>query len=267
MNRHAAAVACVAAGLWWAVPATASADVIFDPADAEELAATLDEAFQAQGVCYGWEISVDNVGQLENSIGSNFGADVPVANGPDPGACGATVVLHADISWTSETSELEDSASYSVSSSNPAGPTTDDLDDLDVISTDGLVGETVDVDVYKAVAALPLLAADKGIAEPIAATPAADTAPGDAQATNSPGSDFWRDSGMLILWGSLILLAGAAFAIYAIKAPRHFAPMRRPVEPVPPYVPPEWGQPPDSDDSGQDPPDADRPGERPPTTS
>lgn len=263
MIRRAAAVACVATGLLWAAPGTASADVIFDPADADELAGTLAEAYEAQRVCYGWEISVDDeVNGLSQSVGSNFGAGNSILGAAQPD-CKATVVLQANVSWTAETSESEDSATYSIYSSDPNGPTTDDLDDLDVISTDGLVGETVDVDVYKAVAALPLLAADKGIAEPIAATPAADTAPGDAQATNSPGSDFWRDSGMLILWGSLILLAGVAFAVFAIKAPRQFAPTRRHVEPVPPYVPPEWGPPPDSDDTGQNPPDAGRP----PTTS
>lgn len=260
MIRRAGVVAVVAA-LLSLVPGTASADVIFDPADADELAATLAEAYEAQGVCYGWEITVDNVSAIEDSVGSNFGAGQSALASTD--TCAATVVLHAEIVWTSETSEQEDSASYSISSSNPAGPTTDDLDDLDVISTDGLVGEEVDVDVYKAVAALPLLAADAGIAEPIEAAPAPEAAPGDAQATNSPGSDFWRSSGMQVLWGSLILLAGVVFGVYVIKSSRRRAPVVRSLH-VPPYVPPEWTEP---RGTGEDPPDADAPGDRPPSTS
>lgn len=258
MIRRLAALAGVAgAAALCVAPGTASADVIFDPADAEELAATLAEAYQAQGVCYGWEIAVDNVGVPENSVGSNFGAGVSALGATEGGACKATVVLHADVLWTSETSEQEDTASYSLSSTDQRGPTRDDLDDLDVISNDALVSETVDVDVYKAVAALPLLAADAGVAEPIQATPAADVPPGDAQATNSPGSDFWRGSGMLILWGSLILLAGVAFAVYVIKYSARFSVARPPVAEVPPYVPPEW----------KTPPDPPGPGDRPPSTS
>lgn len=263
MIRRAGVVAGIAA-LLCLVPGTASADVIFDPADADELAATLAEAHQAQGVCYGWEIIVDNVSVIEDSVGSNFGAGRSALASTEADSCSATVVLHADIVWTAETSELEDSASYSVSSSNPAGPTTDDLDDLDLISTDGLVGEEVDVDVYKAVAALPLLAADAGIADPIEATPAAEPLPGDAQATNSPGSDFWRSSGMQVLWGALILLAAVVFGVYAIKSSRRAPPVVRSVPRVPPYVPPEWTEP---RGTGEDPPDADTPGDRPPSTS
>ena len=43
---------------------------------------------------------------------------------------------------------------------------------------------------------------------------------GDAAPTDAPGSDFWRQSGMQILWGAIILLAGGAFAWYAIRSSR-----------------------------------------------
>lgn len=221
-----------------ALPGVAAADVIFDQADTDDLAATLAEAYDAQGVCYGWSISVDNEGVPETSVGSNFGAGKAVADGD----CAKSVELQASISWTPESSESEDSASYQVIST-PSGPTTSDLDDLDVLSEDDLTSDDVDVAVYKAVAALPLLAADTGLASPIEASPAPESEAAGAAPTNSPGSDFWRESGMMLLWGAVLLLAGVAFGWYAIKSSRR--PGRRrtigPVaEQIPDTVPPEW---------------------------
>jgi hypothetical protein len=213
-------------------PAVAGADVIFDQADADELAATLAEAYDAQGVCYGWSVSVDNEGVPQTSVGSNFGAGQSLQ---DAGSgCDKTVEFTASISWTPESSESEDSASYGVSSST-GSPNVDDLDDLDIISEDGLVGDDVDTDVYKAVAALPLLAADAGIAKPIEASPAAESDSGDAAPTNSPGGDFWRESGMQILWGSLLLVAGVVFGWYVIKSSRR--PARRTIGPAAEQLP------------------------------
>jgi hypothetical protein len=221
-----------------AVPGVASADVIFDQADTDELAATLAEAYDAQGVCYGWSISVDNEGLAQTSAGSNFGAGKTVADGD----CAKSVELQASITWTSESSESEDSASYSVVST-PSGPSTADLDDLDVLSEDDLTGDDADVAVYKAVAALPLLAADSGMASAIEASPAPESEAAGAAPTNSPGSDFWRESGMMLLWGALLLLAGVAFAGYVVKTSRRPARFRTigPVqEQIPDTVPPEW---------------------------
>jgi hypothetical protein len=158
------------------------------------------------------------------------------------GGCDKSVELQASISWTPESSESEDSASYQVIST-PSGPTTADLDDLDIISEDGLVGDDVDADVYKAVAALPLLAADAGVASPIEASPAPESESAGGAPTNSPGSDFWRESGMLLLWGAVLLLAGVVFGWYVIKTSRRPA-RRRTIGPVqeqiPDTVPPEW---------------------------
>ncbi|MCA1655863.1 MAG: hypothetical protein LC635_05370 [Pseudonocardiaceae bacterium] len=64
----AAAVALLAA------PGVASADVIFDPADAEDLAEVLADATAEQDVCYGWDVQVsDPVAGSDASVGSNFG--------------------------------------------------------------------------------------------------------------------------------------------------------------------------------------------------
>jgi hypothetical protein len=230
--RRLLVVPVCALALVWA-PGVASADVIFDPADADELAATLAEAYEKQGVCYGWSIDVDNEGVPESSEGSNLGAGQRLLDSE----CDESVEFQASISWTPESSESEDSASYQVISTGN-GPTTGDLDDLEILSEDGLVGDDVDVDVYKAVAALPLLAADAGLAEPMSASPAPEADAADAQATDSPGSDFWRQSGMQILWGSLILLAGVVFGWYAIKSSRREARRRaRPVGPAAEQIP------------------------------
>jgi hypothetical protein len=231
-----------------AAPATASADVIFDNADGEDLAATLAEAYEAQGVCYGWHVDVDNVGTFESSSGSNFGFGTRLRDTPEFSSCDTTVEFQANIQWTSESSESEDSASYNLESL-PQGPTTSDLNSLEIISEDGLEGDNVDIDVYKAVAALPLLAADAGVADPLEASPAPETAAEEAggQPTNSPGSDFLRQSGGAILFGALLVLGGGVFAFWSLRsssARRRAA--AAPVEPggeTPEYVPPEWYDP------------------------
>ncbi|OLF08167.1 hypothetical protein BLA60_25260 [Actinophytocola xinjiangensis] len=237
-----AGIAVVSAIVLLAAPATATADVIFDQADADDLAATLDEAFQAQGVCYGWQINVDNVGMNEYSTGSNFGAGVALSEADDISRCDARIEFQADIRWTSESSEIEDSASYRVDSL-PSGPTTADLDSLELVSEDGLVSDDVDVDVYKAVSALPLLAADAGVAEPMEASPAPETAAESAGGapTNSPGSDFWREAGGAVLFSAVLLVGGGVFAFWALRSPaarRRTGPTSKPETPA--YVPPEW---------------------------
>lgn len=237
MRRPLAVLAC-AAGVLLAAPGVASADVIFDQADADELAATLADAYDTQGVCYGWSIDVNNEGLPESSVGSNFGAGQSLQ---DAGStCDKSVEFTANIVWTPESSESEDSAVYGLTSSS-GGPTVDDLDDLEIISEDGLVGDNVDSDVYKAVAALPLLAADTGLAEPIEASPAPESEAG-GEATSSPGSDFWRQSGMTVLWAVILLLAAVVFGWYAIKSSRRPARYLGPVaehipEPVEKHVP------------------------------
>jgi hypothetical protein len=235
-------------------PGTASADVLFDPADADELAATLDEAYREQNVCYGWSVTIDNVGVTDVSVGSNFGAGVSLDD-QNEASCDQSVEFIGRIAWTSESSEAEDFGSYSVVTSPGGKPDTADLNSLELISVDGLIGDNGDVEVYKAVSALPLLAADAGIAPAIEATPAPEGSAGaDAQPTNSPGSDFWRNNGMMILWGSVILLAGGVFAWWVIRTdkrryiyrgsrgtgPVRAAPVGPPEEQIPAYVPEDW---------------------------
>jgi hypothetical protein len=195
-----------------AAPATATADVIFDPADADDLAATLAEATAAQGVCYGWDVHVnDQVSGDSESVGSDRGAGTPV----DTSSCSEYVVLDVYITWTSESSESEDSASYDVVSS-PGGPSRSDMDGLG-LDWDGLTGDDPDVVIGNAVAALPLLAADKGMTDGIEAAPESGAAPADASLTDDPGSDWWRKNGGTLLWGLGLLLGGGVFAWWVFR--------------------------------------------------
>jgi hypothetical protein len=229
---RAAAVVAGAGLLLLAAPGVASADVIFDPADADELATVLAEATTDQEVCYGWDVQVDDaVAGRAESVGSNFGAGQTVSAG---GTCPASVELKVYITYTSESSESEDSASYDVVSTS-GGPTRDDMAALN-LETDTLAGENPDVVIGKMVAALPLLAADKGIAKGIEATPQTGEAPADAALTDSPGSDWWRNNGGMLLWGVGLLLAGGIFAWWVVRSNRRYKPARD-VSRVPSYVP------------------------------
>jgi hypothetical protein len=234
-----APIVLAAAALLLAAPGTASADVIFDPADADELANTLAEAYADQNVCYGWHVTVDDVGSTSDSVGSNFGAGRAVDSGAT--SCEATVEFTATITYTSEASESEDSASYDVHSS-PPGVTHADLDGLG-IDFDGLTGEDPDVPIGKAVVALPLLAADKGIADPLSAAPNPSTATDDAQLTDDPGSDWWRDRGGMVIWALILMAAGGVLVWLVLKTGRRRRPgvVRSPgpddqVDPTPLYV-------------------------------
>jgi len=229
--RRAAVV--LAGVLLLAAPAPASADVIFDAADADELASVLAEAYTDQGVCYGWHVSVDNVGVQQVSVGSNFGA----GKSADTGSCKATVEFRASITYTSESSESEDSASYDLHST-PSSLTRDDLDALG-LDFDGLTGDDPGAVVGKAVTALPLLAADKGIATPLSAAPDTATAPADAQLTDDPGSDWWRDRGGMLIW-ALVLMAASGVLIWwilRVNRRRRPAPAAAVPDHVPDYVP------------------------------
>lgn len=212
-----------------AAPATASADVIFDPADADDLAATLAEATAAQDICYGWNVQVSDQSSSDSeSVGSDRGAGVAV----DTTSCSKYVILDVYITWTSESSESEDSASYDVTSS-AGGPTRSDLDGLE-LDWDGLTGEDPDVVIGNAVAALPLLAADKDMGKAIEAAPESGAAPADASLTDDPGSDWWRNNNGTMLWGLGLLLAGGVFAWWVFRS--------RPRKPKPyvnPYTVPD----------------------------
>lgn len=233
----------LAAALLLVAPGSASADVIFDPADADELAAVLTEATQTQNVCYGWHVTVNDVGAVSESTGSNYGAGQRVMTD----TCQTTVEFVADITYTSESSESEDSATHYIMSSSDR-PTTADLDALG-IDFDELTGENPDVVIAKAVTALPLLVADAGMAQAIEASPETGTAPADAQLTDDPGSDWWRGNGTTLLWAGILMAAGALFAWWVLRTNRKRRLVgkrsrdKQVVQSLSPYVPEEPADP------------------------
>src|ERR1051326_4389433 len=145
--------------------AGAQADPVFDPEDAQDLANLLADATATQDVCYGWIVQIADVTNRsqERSTGSNFG---PGRSLDTAGAsCRYVVQFTADIVYARESSDFDDSASWSVTS-RPRGPGTADLDRLGLVDEGGLVGEAPDAAVSRAVAALPPRAANAGIAAP-----------------------------------------------------------------------------------------------------
>lgn len=236
------AVAAVAAML---LAPPASADVVFDPVDAEGLAAELAEATAAQDVCYGWTVRIDDQGSGVDSgvsTGSSFGAGVSLQD-PPARSCTTLVEFVADITYTGESSESADSARFAVISI-PSGPTTEDLEDLDLVDSGALTGEEVDDAVGRAVTALPRLAAEAGIAPPLIAEPQSSAPPDVGGLSDDPGSDYLRRAGGLLAFGAVLLVGGVAFAIFAAvtarrqyTVPQAAAPFDH-REPGGPYAPP-----------------------------
>lgn len=198
----------------------AAADVVFDPADAAELAAELTEATEAQDVCYGWTVRIDDAAGLESGVstGSSFGAGVSLQD-PPARSCSTIVEFVATITFAGEATEASDSADFAVVSM-PAGPTTDDLTDLDLIDSGDLTGDEVDAAVARAVTALPQLATEAGVAPPLVAAPQPSAPPEAGTLSDDPGSDYLRRAGGLLAFGAVLLVGGVAFAAAAVVSAR-----------------------------------------------
>lgn len=203
MRRLLIAAACLAL-----LPAgTAQAQGIMEPADQAELAQSLADAQAEQDVCYGWDVTLNGV--RADSGSSTAGPGRPLS----PGECARWAVLVADIVWTCESCEAEDSASFDVRSNLEDAPTRQDVLDLGYTESD-LVGEEDDVALFEMVGALPLLAAQRGNAEPVAfETPSA--VPGSDRPENSPGSDFLRTRWPVLLLCVGLIALGPAYLLFA----------------------------------------------------
>jgi hypothetical protein len=194
------------------VPARAD-DPVLDPTTRAELVAVLKDATAVQKVCYGYELDVND--QSGSGSGgtwraSNVGDGLPAGAGL---GCDEVVVLRAEITYTSDGSEQEDYASWSVDSSFGV-ITADDLSKLGLNADQLLNDGKAETTLYNAVLALPVLVADSGHAPPIVLDPSAEPVPSDARSTGRPGSDWWRENiaTVCVLVGLLIvavLWAGA----------------------------------------------------------
>ena len=260
MRRRALALASVAAVLLTPSPAHA-VNPVLDPEDDADVAAALAEATEVQGVCYGYVLSVRDAdtGQWGGTYASSSGgAGVPASDAP--GCERGTVELVARIDYTSSFSEAEDSASWGLVSSLPE-LSIGDVEDLGLSSGDLLDDDRSATTLLNAVQALPRLAAEQSGVPPVVLEPYTQPLPADAEATGTPGSDWLRENGALLLV-CLAAIVGGLLLLWASRprtrprspSPTTFGP---PPRPAAPSSPPSRPGPPPSQPS--------RPGPRPGT--
>jgi hypothetical protein len=222
----------------------ATAEPILAPDDAAGLANALADAAEEQNICYGWQVTVnDHWDGRYNGVdaGSNVGVGITVTGLP---ACSRWVQFVAFITYTAESSEAEDDASFEVAS-NFTTIDAGKLADFGVNEA-ALLGDDDDLAIYNATAALPLLVADAGLAPAMDVEPATATAPpsGD-HVTGQPGSDYIRAFGPIVATVAVLLLAGGGLTAYLllveIPRRRRRAPVRSPApsdQPEQPASPP-----------------------------
>lgn len=195
------------------VAAPAAATPLLSEGDAAELAQALAEATEEQGVCYAWEVSVDDQsGGLDGTdSGSSAGPGRPLGTALDLD-CAKTVTLDGRVTYTCGSCEAEDSSSVSVVSTFAGGPTTKDLERLGL---DGgqLKQDDGDVALANMVGALPIITASKGAAPQLEAD--ALTGPTGAAATDrptgSPSMPDWLRESWLPLIVSLLAVGGGTW--------------------------------------------------------
>ena len=225
-----AAAACVVA---LAGPASAI-DPIADDETKADVAASLAEATAAQGVCYGWTLTVDDFAEgTWNGVYllSNLGVERTV----DATTCPKSVTLVANITYTSELNDAPDSASWVIQGVGTAAPDVSALERLGLRAGDLLDDGKSEQTFINAVLALPVLTAELGGAAPVVLPSTTASAPPEAQATGRPGSDALRERrGTVILL--ILLIAGClwyAWAAYTGRVGRpEPPPYRRPPTPT-----------------------------------
>jgi len=205
----AGALAVIVAPLAQALPVLAEADAV-------ELAQSLADATEAQGVCYGWAVRVEDQsgGPSGEDVGSDKGPGVPV----DVAACARYVELEAVINYTCETCESEDGASLGIDANFAGAPTEDDLDDLG-FSDGSLIDDDNDTVLSNMVGALPLITASNGAAAPVPALDAAEAerpAAGDVP-TGTPSTPDWLRDNWLALAFFALLLGGGVWWLVRLR--------------------------------------------------
>jgi hypothetical protein len=205
-------VLATVAVLLTASPAAAANPVLDAEGDAD-LVAALEEATEVQGVCYGYDLGVEDGDTGEwggRYAASSLGPGTVPELGPD--CPEGVVLLVAGIRYTSELSDQEDSAGWRLDS------TLTQLDigqveDLGLSSGDLLDDDRSETTLLNAVLALPGLAAERAGVPPVLLEPNTEPLPADARPTGTPGSDWLRENGILLAGCVLLLLGGLALLV------------------------------------------------------
>ncbi|MEW2384077.1 hypothetical protein AB0873_18580 [Micromonospora sp. NPDC047707] len=167
----------------------------------------LRQAFESQGICYGWKLQDGYRDDDVVSAGSNLGDGVPVENHPQ---CPRWVQVRGIVTYTSDSSEAEDYASVAVQGSPDF-----EASDLILVQT-GLSRFDLTDDAFvddpgwavtRAAVTLPLLVAERGAASPEPVDTAA--APADPTPLKDAGSDLWRDRWGWFIGAAALLLITA----------------------------------------------------------
>lgn len=191
-------------------PAHAENPVLDAEAEAD-LVASLAEATEVQGVCYGYLLHVRDAdtGRFDGDYSAWSVPGVPAGQflGSSPQCPAGVVVLEATIRYTSSYSEAEDSASWGLVSDLPA-LTTPDLELLGVEAGDLLRDDRSETALLNAVLGLPRLASEQAGAPPVVLEPNTSGLPEGARPTGTPGSDWLRENGALLAFCVLLILGG-----------------------------------------------------------
>ncbi|CAB4906875.1 unannotated protein [freshwater metagenome] len=206
--------------------AQAGDGVLLSAEDRVELATTLAEATTETGTCFVYVVSLANYsGASRQETLSNAGPD----KAPTTGSCPKGIVaLRVNLTYTSSSSESEDSASYSVTSSGAPGVSFDaeaELKDLTGVDEKDLLGDDDDLALRNLAAALPLLVDGATPAE--LAAPAAKAPNGD-RLTGSPGGDWARAHGVGIAIAFAVLVLGGVLLAVGLLSRRQADRPRRP---------------------------------------
>lgn len=231
------ALLAAAAVVLLAVPAHAENPVL-DPEDDADVAASLAEASEVQGVCYGYllEVSDGETGQYTGTYAvSNLGVGTRAELSP---TCQQTVEVVASISYTSPFSEAEDSSSWFLDTTL-TGLTIDDLEDQGLSAGDLLDDGASATTLLNAVLSLPRLASEKAGVPPVVLEPYPSPLPEGAAATGTPGSDWLRTNGTSLGLCVLLLLGGVGALVLSRSTARAEARRTRPAALYgPPTTPP-----------------------------
>jgi hypothetical protein len=202
-------VLALAAAAALALAAPAHALPILAEGDARDLDEQLREAGTAMGVCFGWSVQVVDLG------GSASGLD---AGGATTG-CERELRLVGEVTYTSESSEAEDSASLGVQAAGFPGATADGLGALTGRGAGDLTGDDDDKALFELAAALPLYAAELDPSLSARLPQVERGAPAPGAQVGSAGSDWVRQHGLKAGLG-IGLLLGAAFLILTARRPK-----------------------------------------------